>query len=151
MEQMMRGKLGRGLMLAGVMLGLAGAAPPPAADLSVNLAGLRSGKGVVRVCLTQSSARFMKCRETGAATLNVPAAKAAQLSLAKLRPGNYALLVIHDENGNGKLDMTLGIPREGFGFSNNPAIHMRPPRLNEVRFSLAPGHSAQTVRMRYVL
>ena len=143
--------MSRAIALAGVMLGLAAAAPPPAADLRVSLAGLRSGKGVVRVCLTQASARFMECKESGAALLNVPAAHAGRVALPRLKPGTYALLVIHDENGNGKLDMTLGIPREGFGFSNNPAIHMRPPRLNEVRFNLAPGASAQTVRMRYVL
>jgi uncharacterized protein (DUF2141 family) len=148
---MKQGRLNRGLMLAGLMMGIVGTAPPPVADLRVNLAGLRSGKGVVRMCLTQAGARFMECKESGAAMLNVPAAKAGRVALPHLKPGTYALLVIHDENGNGKLDMTLGIPREGFGFSNNPTIHMRPPRAEEVRFNLAPGASAQTVRMRYVL
>jgi uncharacterized protein (DUF2141 family) len=147
----MDGRAGRGLLLLGVGLSITGAAPPPAADLSVSLAGLRSGKGVVRMCLTQAAARFMECKESGAATLNVPAARAARMALPHLKPGTYALLVIHDENGNGKLDMTLGIPREGFGFSNNPTIHMRPPRAEEVRFNLAPGASAQTVQMHYVL
>jgi uncharacterized protein (DUF2141 family) len=147
----MHGNWKRALVLAGLAAGIVGAAPPPAAELSVSLAGLRSGKGIVRMCLTQAAARFMECKESGAATLNVPAAKAGRVALPHLRPGTYALLVIHDENGNGKLDMTFGIPREGFGFSNNPTIHMRPPRAEEVRFNLAPGTSAQTVRMRYVL
>jgi uncharacterized protein (DUF2141 family) len=35
-------------------------------------------------------------------------------------PGTYALAVIHDENANGKLDTSwLGIPTEGYGFSND--------------------------------
>lgn len=141
----------RVLALAGSLAATSGAAPPPTSDLALTLSGLRNGKGVVRVCLTQASTRFMECKTSAAAAANVPAARAAHLDLPQLRPGSYALLVIHDENGNGKLDMTVGIPREGFGFSNNPTIRMRPPRLDEVRFTLAPGDSAQTVRMRYVL
>lgn len=37
-----------------------------------------------------------------------------------LKNGRYALRYFHDENSNGKLDMNwLGIPTEGYGFSNN--------------------------------
>jgi uncharacterized protein (DUF2141 family) len=35
--------------------------------------------------------------------------------------GTYALVVLHDENMNGKLDTNwLGVPKEGYGFSNDP-------------------------------
>ena len=34
--------------------------------------------------------------------------------------GNYAFAVHHDENGNGEMDTNfLGIPKEGWAFSNN--------------------------------
>ena len=56
-----------------------------------------------------------------------------------MAPGDYSLLVIHDENRNGKLDKMLGMPREGFGFSRNPAIRMGPPRYGDVRFAVPPG------------
>ena len=105
----------------------------------------------MRVCLTPATTRFLECKDNAAAMLNVPAGQASNIELPRLRPGNYALLVIHDENGNGKLDMAFGIPREGFGFSNNPTIHMRAPRANEVRFELAAGKSSQTIRMHYIL
>jgi|SRR5580692_943942 uncharacterized protein (DUF2141 family) len=37
--------------------------------------------------------------------------------------GRYGIVVIHDENGNHKLDRNLfGYPKEGFGFANNPKI-----------------------------
>ena len=36
------------------------------------------------------------------------------------KPGRYALAVLDDENSNGELDRNfLGLPVEGFGFSNN--------------------------------
>ena len=37
--------------------------------------------------------------------------------------------LLHDENENSKLDTMLKIPKEGFGFSRNPAIRMGPPKL----------------------
>ncbi len=43
-------------------------------------------------------------------------------------PGRYAVAVIHDENENHKLDRNfLGIPKEGFGFANNPRVLMSAP------------------------
>ena len=38
-----------------------------------------------------------------------------------LPAGNYAVQVMHDENENNKLDTNfMGMPIEGYGFSNNP-------------------------------
>lgn len=144
---------GRGLALCAAVLGLTGAAPAPVAgDLTVNLSGVRNAKGVVHLCLTAQAARFLKCKEDkGAVAMTVPAAGVQQLSLTHVRPRNYALLIVHDENRNGKLDMTMGIPREGFGFSNNPAMKMRAPRFEEVRFAVQPGTQVQAIRLRYVL
>lgn len=51
--------------------------------------------------------------------------------------GEYALSVIHDENSNNKLDTNfLGIPKEAFGFSNNPTIFMGPPDFEEASFKV---------------
>ena len=42
------------------------------------------------------------------------------ITLHNLASGVYAVRLFHDENDNGKLDSNmLGIPREGYGFSNN--------------------------------
>jgi uncharacterized protein (DUF2141 family) len=43
-------------------------------------------------------------------------------------PGRYGVVVIHDENSNMKLDRSFfGIPKEGFGFSNNPHVVLSAP------------------------
>lgn len=81
---------------------------------------------------------------------SVPSHRASRLSL-DLPPGEYALSVIHDENDNGRLDTILKVPREGFGFSRNPAIRMGPPRFDETRFEIATDPVAQSVRIRYIL
>jgi len=45
----------------------------------------------------------------------------------------------------------LGIPREGFGFSRNPAIRFGPPRYKDARFTLGADAQMQQVRIRYLL
>lgn len=46
----------------------------------------------------------------------------------RVPPGRYAIAVIHDENENQKLDRNiLGIPKEGFGFANNPRVTFSTP------------------------
>jgi uncharacterized protein (DUF2141 family) len=45
----------------------------------------------------------------------------------------------------------MAMPREGFGFSRNPAIRMGPPHYGDVHFRVPAGESAQTVKVRYLL
>ncbi len=51
--------------------------------------------------------------------------------------GVYAVAVIHDENQNKKIDKNfLGIPTEGYGFSNNHRFMMRGATFKESQFKL---------------
>ncbi|HET9428092.1 MAG TPA: DUF2141 domain-containing protein [Allosphingosinicella sp.] len=117
----------------------------------MTLQGLRSERGQVHLCLTQNPRHFPNCgTDPQALKRTVPSRQAGSLSL-EVPPGQYALSVIHDENGNGRLDTFLRVPREGFGFSRNPRIRMGPPRFEETRFTVAHGLVAQAIRIRYIL
>ncbi|HPQ07631.1 MAG TPA: DUF2141 domain-containing protein [Bacteroidia bacterium] len=49
-----------------------------------------------------------------------------------LKKGKYAISVLHDENENNKIDFNfIGIPKEGYGFSNNPKIMFGPPGFDD--------------------
>jgi len=119
----------------------------------VHIDGLRNAKGELRVCLTQDGADFLDCgKNEDAVTRDVPATLAGPIEFRGLPTGDWYLLVLHDENGNAKLDKMLGIPREGFGFSNNPKLRMGPPKAHDVRFTLADGgETQQRVKLRYLL
>jgi uncharacterized protein (DUF2141 family) len=134
-------------VLALTMLG--GAAP--VADLSLDIGGLRSAKGLVRVCLTAAANNFPKCIDNAESTRRTAPADGGAIRFAGLPHGDYAIAVIHDENGNGKLDTIAGIPREGFGFSRNPPIRFGPPRFASARFSVTGTGERQQVTMRYLL
>jgi len=63
-----------------------------------------------------------------------------------VNPGDYGVVVIHDENRNGKIDFSwfpLPTPREGSGISNNPRTFVGPPSFKQARFSV--GRSDQTI------
>lgn len=54
--------------------------------------------------------------------------------------GDYAVSVVHDENGNRILERsTLGFPREGVGFSNDQRVVMSAPSFSKSKFSLSDG------------
>ncbi len=128
---------------------LLGAAP--VARLDVAIAQVRSAKGLIRVCLTADPANFPTCVDDArAAVRSVPAGQRV-VSFDGLPRGGYAVAVIHDENGNHKLDTFAGIPREGFGFSRDPAIGFGPPTFAAARFPLAGDADRQQLRMRYIL
>lgn len=57
--------------------------------------------------------------------------------LENLKIGKYSFKYFHDENNNGKLDTNkLGIPNEGFGFSNNAKGTFGPPAFRNTIFNV---------------
>ena len=53
-------------------------------------------------------------------------------------PGIYAIALYHDANNNNKCDENLlGIPEEGFGFSNNVKPFMRAPSFDACKFQVS--------------
>ena len=130
-------------VLLAVIPVLLGAAPIARLDVAID--HLRSAKGLIRVCLTADPDNF----PADAITRSVPAG-VRDIRFAGLPYGHYAVAVIHDENGNAKLDTFAGIPREGFGFSRNPSVGFGPPRFAAARFAIAGDAETQQIRMRYI-
>ncbi|WP_294323708.1 DUF2141 domain-containing protein [uncultured Sphingomonas sp.] len=123
----------------------------PTGTLDVRISDLRSTKGVIRLCLTADPKNFPGCTDDRNAVTRTFAAGTPGVRIAGLGRGDYAVSVIHDENNNAKLDTFAGIPREGFGFSRNPAIRFGPPKFSAAEFPLAGDVTMQQVRIRYLL
>ena len=130
------------------------AATTPAIAASVDLAitGLRSEKGNVLVCFSTYPDYFPDCtKDKKARKLKIAAANADSIKIAGVKPGTYAVALIHDENANGKMDLRLFLPREGFGFSRNPKIGMGPPKFKSAQFTLGADDVRYSVHMKYIL
>lgn len=74
----------------------------------------------------------------------------ARCDFEDIAPGKYALAVIHDENMNGKLDVDwLGVPTEGYGFSNDAIALLGPPSFSAAGFPYDGRNLNLTIRLNY--
>lgn len=139
--------------VVGLLMVAASPSPLPAtsvANLRVSVEGLRDQKGHLLFCLTRHTLEYLSCDKDPNAIHASISANNAAIDFANMAPGEWALLMIHDSNANGKLDKRFGIPREGFGFSGNPPIRFGPPSAGDVQFAVPAGTSEQRLKMRYI-
>ena len=121
-----------------------------AAELRVDVTGLRSGDGEVHLAVFATPETFPD--SDGMLAEAIVRAKAAGVHwvFSGLKPGTYALAVYHDENENREFDRGfLGIPLEGFAFSNDATVFFGPPDFADAAVTV-PGNGARiTIRMTY--
>lgn len=140
------------LALAGSALLLTGAGEA-GVTVTVKVTDIRNAKGVVRACMTTDANKFPRCQGNPEAhSMVVNAASGVTLTFKGVKPGHYALALLHDENNNGKADRALGMmPKEGYGFSRDAPVRMGPPKFSEAAFDVSGEAQAMTVKMRYWL
>jgi uncharacterized protein (DUF2141 family) len=74
----------------------------------------------------------------------------ARCDFEDIPAGTYAIAVIHDENVNGKLDTNrIGIPTEGYGFSNGARATLGPPSFSAASFPYDGATLSLSIRLRY--
>ena len=129
------------------------ATPALAGDVVITVSDLRSGKGVVRACMTTRADIFPRCiKDPTAHRTVVPAGKTVEIRFTGVKPGDYAVALLHDENDNGKADRAMGMmPKEGYGFSRDAPVKMAPPKFKDAVMTLGEGVSRIAIRMRYFL
>ena len=119
-----------------------------AGTLEVEITDIRSTEGQLMVAVHGSAEGWDGKTEPAAAQLHAPTGDTAVLTFEGLAPGSYAVQVMHDQNGNGKLDANfMGMPIEGYGFSNNPEV-MRKATFDEARIELVEAGTRIQLRLR---
>lgn len=120
-----------------------------AAELGIQVTGLRSEDGLLRLALFSEPAEF----PSGAAVrrIDLPAkAGSMHLVLHNLAPATYAIALFHDEDGDNEFDRGfLGIPREGYGFSRDAWARWSAPSFNDAAIAISEGGANITVMVRY--
>ena len=119
-----------------------------AADLAVELDDVRVATGQLMVSVVDSADAWNGKARPVRGQSAAPTGTRARFEFKDLPPGDYAVMVMHDENGNGKLDSNMiGMPVEGYGFSNNPNV-MRKPTFEEARFTLPQAGATIGISLR---
>ncbi len=121
-------------------------------NLKVTITKLRSNNGVVLISLFKDGIGYpgdaLKAYGKEKAYI---VDKSATIIFKSVPPGNYAIAILHDENNNQKMDKNmLGIPKEGYGFSNNASAPFGPPSYKKASFMhMANGETNIQVKSKY--
>jgi uncharacterized protein (DUF2141 family) len=106
-----------------------------AATLKILVEGAVPNKGTLRITLFASEEGWLK---TGVRSLEIKAdSPKASVLVENLPDGEYAISVIDDLDGNGRLDTNaMGIPKEPYGFSNNAKGVFGPAKWADAKFKV---------------
>ncbi|MFZ7126701.1 MAG: DUF2141 domain-containing protein [Desulfobacterales bacterium] len=128
------------------------ASPPACPGIHIKIVNIRNSTGTIGCALFESSAGFpveFLRFATKIIVLKIEDTQ-ARCDLVDIPPGTYALAVIHDENMNGKMDINwLGIPREGYGFSNDAKAPLGPPLFSAAEFPYHGQVMTMSIRLHY--
>lgn len=126
--------------------------PAEGATITVDVSGLRNTKGLIRACLTAKAATFPECdKDPQSLRLSVPAHNGPVLVFRHVMPGTYAVSLFHDQNSNNRLDKTMGMPSEGYGFSRDAAVQFGPPKFDAAKVTVGASDQTLPIKVRYIL
>lgn len=130
-----------------VALSLAQSAP---CTLVVHVDGFRNQKGDLGVTVFNSASGWPENNEKAFHHDGYPFSGDKAVARLLLPPGRYGIAVLHDENSNHKLDRNfIGIPKEGFGFSNNPKVNLSAPPFDAAAFQVNCPATEITIHLIY--
>jgi uncharacterized protein (DUF2141 family) len=108
-----------------------------ASDITVEIIDLSNKNGDVKIGLYNKAEDFSKVDKAYKLRSIKILSKTVKYKFTNIPNGTYAIAVFHDENQNDKVDkIFLGIPSEGYGFSNNIRPSFRSANFEESKFEL---------------
>jgi uncharacterized protein (DUF2141 family) len=119
-------------------------------SISVEVKNLRNDKGQVILVLHNKPDAFPKKSDQAVKrTLGKIKDKKATVVFDGIPYGDYAVALVHDENGNGKMDYKFGMPQEGYGFSNDAKGMLGPPDYKDAKFDLKAKKLSIAITLNY--
>lgn len=120
--------------------------------LRIHVDGFRNARGNLGTAVFASPEGWPEDMTKSLRNGPAPIDKATRTADAEwqLEPGTYGVAAIHDENSNGQLDRNfLGIPREGFGFANNPHASFGPAPFRAALVHVTCPSTSITIHLQY--
>jgi uncharacterized protein (DUF2141 family) len=114
-------------------------------DIEVTIKNIKATNGKINIDIYDNKNDFLK-KPLMSKRIAINNDMIITISFEGLKPGEYAIGVIHDLNDNGKLDTNfIGIPREPIGTSNNPKPRLGPPKWDDAKFQLSSDEKRSVV------
>jgi uncharacterized protein (DUF2141 family) len=118
--------------------------------LAITVKDVHSSKGEVAITIYPGDSKLFLAPHAKLSRVRLPAAPVVHACMDVPHSGNYAIAIYHDENGDHKFNRTLiGLPAEGYGFSNDAPALAGLPTYNAAKFVAHEGVTPLTITMRY--
>jgi uncharacterized protein (DUF2141 family) len=120
-------------------------------NVKVFIEGVRSKKGKLVIAIFNDQESFKKRKPIKKVVLNKSEIKGNEIAF-NLDSGIYGISVLDDENDNNIMDYNfLGIPKEGFGFSNYYHEGFSKPHIDSFKFEIVDEIIKNiNIRLRYM-
>ncbi len=123
-----------------------------AGSVTVKVEGLKGSEGVALVLLYDSAESWLKIPKAVQVVRAKISGASLVVELKGVKPGSYAVSVIHDENKNNELDMRwlpYPKPKEGVGASRDPETKVGPPKWESAKFDVGAEGATVNVTVKY--
>ncbi|SDD40894.1 Uncharacterized conserved protein, DUF2141 family [Mucilaginibacter pineti] len=129
--------LGINLLIGVLFIGLASYTQTQR-ETEITVTGIRSPKGKIQLDVFKDQASYNNEQPYKKLGFDKKALVNGTLTInCELAPGIYGFTIIDDENANGKIDKNIiGMPKEGFGFSNFFMQKMKKPSFDDFKVDL---------------
>jgi len=118
--------------------------------IEITFTGIRNQKGQIAIGINNIPENFPRAAEI---ELQFPKEGMQDgvltIQVKDFPYGTYAISVLDDENSNLEMEMFLGIPKEGWGFSMNPPFKLRAAKFEECSFELNQPVKSISIQLRY--
>lgn len=144
--------LATSLLAAPLVMATTASGDSPARTVHAEIDGIQGDNGRIACAFFRSEEGFPVAPPSSDAVLVTAPIRdgGARCVFHDVPPGTYAIAAIHDENRNGDLDRNwLGIPTEGYGFSENASAGPGAPSFQVASFPFDGGELVLTIRLQY--
>ena len=119
------------------------------AILNIKITNIQPLSGKVMVALFNSKETYFNIDQMYAGR-EIPADSSIVTCVFQDIPnGTYAITIYHDADENGEMNRSwIGMPKEGYAFSNNFTSAIRPASFNDAAF-LLQGDTTLEIKMNY--
>lgn len=121
--------------------------------LRVEVSGLNDVSGELHISVYDNEDAWLGDDKAAALAVDIDSARQGELVIAELSlaPGDYAVSIFYDKNGNGKLDTNfIGIPKEPVALSNNAKPSFGPPKYEDALFTLTEAGLTQQIAIESI-
>lgn len=135
------------ILSAGLAIALQAEETPLNGALTLTVSDIGTNRGEVRIALFNSKKTYTK-NPIHVAVVKVEKGSARWI-VTDLKPGDYAIALFHDANGDGKMNKNLiGLPKEDYGFSNDASGTFGPPSWSKAKLTIGEGVTQHIINLK---